>query len=319
MIAALLAGSSLASAAVAQTESQPSDAGEAAANPGAPIVSDRDFEAQLPPIDPALNGPLEPIESFDMPAAPAAEAGQSAPGETIADAPLPDAALTEPLPPIATFDVTTPPPTAGDAEPPPVRYTLAIEGLEAVGLEGRFRELSALEDADGEAANGAMIAARAREDETLAVRLLRSEGYYDAAALATTEQIPEQPGQLRVTLTAVPGQRYAFGAIDLPGAATVPPGLAREALTLEPGKPIVAAEVEGAEANVLLRLPEQGYPFASVGQRDILLDPATALGDYTLPVEPGIRARFGGYTTEGDLAFDAEHVGVLARFDRGEL
>ena len=43
------------------------------------------------------------------------------------------------------------------------------------------------------------------------------------------------------------------------------------------------------------------------------------LGDYTLPLEPGPRARFAGFTTEGDLAFDAEHVGVLARFDRGDL
>ena len=99
----------------------------------------------------------------------------------------------------------------------------------------------------------------------------------------------------------------------------MPPGLAREALKLKSGDPIVAAEVEGAEANVLLRLPEQGYPFAEIGLRDVLLDPETDLGDYTLPITTGPRARFGGYTTEGDLAFDAEHVGVLARFKRGDL
>ena len=34
---------------------------------------------------------------------------------------------------------------------------------------------------------------------------------------------------------------------------------------------------------------------------------------------PGNRARFAGFTTEGDLAFDAKHVGVLSRFKRGEL
>ncbi|HEV2745762.1 MAG TPA: BamA/TamA family outer membrane protein [Allosphingosinicella sp.] len=310
-----MAAGSLASAAAAQT--QPAAAAE---EPGTPLLSDSEFEAQLPPLDPALEAPLEPIESFDMPAVPAGEAGQAAAAEAVPDAPLPDPALTEPLPPLATFDVTPPPPAAEDeAEPPPVRYTLTVEGLEEVGLEGRFRELSALEDADGEAANGAMIAARAREDEALAIRLLRSEGYYDGTAVAATEQIPEQPGRLRVVLTAVPGKRYHFGSIAVAGPETVPPGLARRSLPLETGKPIVAAEVEGGEANLLLRLPEQGYPFAAIGQRDILLDPATALGDYTLPVEPGIRARFGGYTTEGDLAFDAEHVGVLARFERGEL
>jgi translocation and assembly module TamA len=99
----------------------------------------------------------------------------------------------------------------------------------------------------------------------------------------------------------------------------VPPGLAREALPIKTGDPIVAAAVEAGEANVPLRLTQQGYPFPEVGLRDILLDPETDLGDYTLPVQPGPRARFGGYTTEGDLAFDAEHVGVLARFKRGDL
>jgi translocation and assembly module TamA len=164
-----------------------------------------------------------------------------------------------------------------------------------------------------------MISARAKEDELLAVRILRSEGYYDGTAISSIEQLPDQPGHIRVTVTAVPGQRYNFGAIAIAGPETAPPGLAREALPLESGKPIVAAEVEGAEANVRLRLPQQGYPFAEVGLRDILLDPAAHAGDYTLPVEPGPRSRFAGFTTEGKLAFDARHVGVLSRFRRGEL
>ena len=109
-------------------------------------------------------------------------------GELIPDAALPDpeleraAARRSP-----NFDVTTPPPGTDvgddDEKVEPVRYTLVVEGLDEIGLEGRFRDLSALEDADGEATNGAQISARAKEDELLAVRLLRSEGYYDATAL----------------------------------------------------------------------------------------------------------------------------------------
>lgn len=281
-----------------------------------PIIPDDQFEAQLPSLDPALTQPLEPIETFEGP--PPAEGD---PVEVVPDAAIPDPALTEPLPPLSTFDVTTPEATAeaDDADPAPVRYSLVVEGLSEVGLESEFRDLSALEQADGEASNGAMVAARAREDEALAIRLLRSEGYYDGTALAVVEQVPEQAGQLRVVLTAAAGQRYDFGAITVTGPETVPPGLPRSELPLESGEPIVAATVEGAEANLLLRLPEQGYPFTEIGPRDVLLDPATGLGDYTLPVDPGPRARFGGYRTEGDLAFDAEHVGVIARFERGEL
>ncbi len=208
------------------------------------------------------------------------------------------------------------------SEPAPVRYDLVVSGLDEVDLAGRFRDLSALEDARGEAVNGAMIQRRAEEDVALAVRLLRSEGYYDGVATSAIEQLPGaegQPGRLRVTITAAPGQRYRFGDIAVVGPDTTPPGLAREALRLESGAPIVAADVESAEANVLLRLPQQGYPFAELGLRDIELDPQTLLGAYNLPLEPGPRASFRRITVEGTLAFDVEHVGVLSRFRENQL
>ncbi|HEY0111870.1 MAG TPA: BamA/TamA family outer membrane protein [Allosphingosinicella sp.] len=283
-----------------------------------PIVSDSQFEEELPPLDPELNRPLEPIEDLAVDPAPQV----SPEGELIPDAAVPDPALTEPLTPIASFDVTTPPATEGEEDEgkvEPIRYTLVVEGLEEVDLEDRFRDLSALEDADGEATNGAQVSARAREDEVLAVRLLRSEGYYDATALSSIEQLPDQPGQMRVVISTIPGPRYKFGSIKIDGPETEPVGLAREALPLKEGDPIVAINVEAAEANVRLRLPQQGYPFADVGLRDILLDPDTRNGDYTLPLDPGPRSRFAGFTTEGDLAFGAKHVGVLSRFKRGEL
>ncbi|WP_243451096.1 autotransporter assembly complex family protein [Sphingosinicella sp. CPCC 101087] len=281
-----------------------------------PIVPDSAFEEALPPLDPELITPLEPIEGLAPDPAPF----PPVPGP-VGDAPLGDPALSEPLPPLSVTDVE--PADIGEVEdggePAPIRYTLVVEGLEGTDLEGRFRSLSALEDAHGEAVNGAMIAARAEEDEVLLVRLLRSEGYYDAVAASSIETVPENPRALRVVLTASPGYIYRLGEIRIDGPETVPPGLAREALALESGRPIIAAEVEAAEANVLLRLPQQGYPFPEIGLRDILLDPQTQIGDYTLPVTPGPRARFGGFTTEGNLAFDAEHVGVLARFERGDL
>ena len=282
-----------------------------------PIVSDSQFEKELPALDPELGRPLEPIEDFAGP--PPATTPE---GELIPDSAVPDPELERPLTPISEFDVRTPPPGPGeeddDRKIEPVRYTLVVEGLEEIGLEDRFRDLSALEDADGEATNGAQIQSRAKEDELLAVRLLRSEGYYDATALSSIEQLPEQ-GQMRVVVSTVPGPRYLFGKITIDGPQTEPANLAREALPLKTEDPIVAINVEAAEANVRLRLPQQGYPFAEVGLRDILLDPETRRGDYTLPVTPGNRSRFAGFTTEGDLAFGPKHVEVLSRFKRGDL
>ena len=90
-------------------------------------------------------------------------------------------------------------------------------------------------------------------------------------------------------------------------------------MRLEAGAPIVAADVESAEANVLLRLPQRGYPFAELGLRDIELDPETLLGAYALPLETGPRASFRRIRTEGTLAFDIGHVGVLSRFPPDQL
>lgn len=276
-----------------------------AAQPEQPIVPDAEFEAALPQVDGDLNAPLQPLQSFDSPAPPPA-----------------DPALTEPLPPLSAFDVTTPaePVKAEEEEnAATVRYRVAVEGLSEVGLEGRFRSLSALDKGDGQAANGAVVSARAREDERLALTILQSEGYYDAVVTSSVQPAPNEANRVVATISAVPGPRYSLGAIRVTGPETVPPGLAREALKLKSGDPLVAADVEAAEANVRLRLPQQGYPFVEIGRRDVLLDPATHLGDYTLPVDPGARSSFGGFTTEGKPAFDARHVAVLSRFRRGDL
>jgi translocation and assembly module TamA len=269
------------------------------------VVPDAEFEAALPKVGDDPNAPLAPLESFDAPALPP-----------------PDPALGEPLPPLATFDVATPtePAKAETVEnAATVRYRVVVEGLDKVGLEGRFRSLSALDKGDGQAANGAVVAARAREDERLAATILQSEGYYDAVVSSQVAPVPNEQNRVAATISATPGPRYSFGAIAITGPETVPPGIAREALKLKSGDPIVAADVEAGEANVRLRLPQQGYPFVDLGPRDVLLDPATHLGDYTLPVDAGARSSFGGFTTEGKLAFDAKHVAVLSRFKRGDL
>lgn len=290
-----------------------------------PIIPDSQFEQALPPIDAELAAPLSPIEDIDAlpvetPDAQVAQP-QPQPQPTPSAAATPDPALAEPLPSLATFDVEPPQAVAeDDAKPAPaVRYTVVVEGLDKVGLEDEFRGLSALEEGDGKGANGAVIAARAREDEALALRILKSEGYYDAVVTSVVEPVQGQPGRATATISATAGTRYALGAIAIEGPDTVPPGMPRAILALKTGDPIVAAAVEAAEAGISLQLPQRGYPFVSVGARDIELDDADHTGDYTLPVDPGPRSSFGGYRTTGKLAFDARHVGVLARFKRGEL
>ena len=308
--------------------------------------------------DPELMRDIESIEEFERrfaeenaaegpaPADPAAPAGLADPvaadaplglpeladgdrSEEIADAPIRDAELLQPLSPLDEFEVSEVEFAEGasDEEILTVEYGIVVNGLDEpddeteIDLAGTFESLSSLENNDGEVANIAQLAARVEEDSFLLQRILRSEGWYDA--IVTTRIDRSETASNGQPLTAVldvaAGERFTFAEINIEAEPTTPAGLVEENIALRVGEPIIAARVQGAEAQVAIALPQQGYPFVNIGQRDILLDPETSDGVYTLPVDIGPRSRFGGFTTTGEQAFDAEHVGVLARFERGEL
>ncbi|WP_066696031.1 autotransporter assembly complex protein TamA [Sphingobium amiense] len=284
-----------------------------------PILPDDQFDARLPKVEGGDPGaPLPSIDSWMDRQMPQQSSVPTALPPAIE--PAEERELAQPLQPLGS--VTVPDNAALGDDPneklPEIRYATSIEGFGRTGLEDEFRGESALIDGKGRADTAAMVQARADEDEKLAVRLLYSEGYYDATALASLDQTGE--GTLKAVVTVTPGKRYKIGNIVITAAPTVPPTLVRDSLPLRTGDYIVAANVESAEANVGVRLPEKGYPFAKVGQRDILLDPATVTGDYTLPVDVGPRGSFRRIATRGEKqAFGADHMEVIKRYKPGEL
>lgn len=297
-------------AAAAQSRVDPPAVPPPAADP--PIVPDGEFEASMPKIDADLTAPLPPVSAID--ALPPAE-----PARTADPAPVAAEALAEPLSPLDQFRFE--PVEIGDvaSDATVIRYDTVVTGLDGVGLVARFEALSALRAGDGRAANAAQVAARATEDEKLVLRLLQSIGHYDATAVAAIETPPDQPGRVRATITAVPGPRYTIGTILFDAPPVTPPGLIADNFGLRIGDPVDAERVQAAEAGISVLLPRRGYPFAQVGQRDILLDEETLKAAYTLPVDPGPRGSFGGFRTEGDGVFRTDHIATLSRFEAGTL
>jgi translocation and assembly module TamA len=313
-----------------------------------PIISDEEFDASIPPID--TDGSIGTVEAWEADAdrragaatPPARDSNlENALDQSSADGlpppPPVDPDLDRPLVPLESFDVEAFDESqyteAAQEAAPSVRYQYRIDGLDRLSQSGPvppatpddimplFRELSSLGKGRGSAANGAMINARLEEDQKLIVDLLSSQGYFDATVRGSVEP-PAQGSNdpITVVLDVTPGTRYRLGDVRFDGPTGEPQGLITSVFSPRMGDPIIAERILGAEANIAVTLPENGYPFVNLGQRDILLDAETGAGDYTLPVSPGPRSSFGNIIVEGENpVFEPDHIRKIARFRKGEL
>jgi len=264
--------------------------------------------------------------------------------------PPPDAAELDPsapLDPMPDLGVAWPDLKASDTAPPPqpaatttatkkkarakdelatdgtgdMRYAWQIEGLATFGgaeeLLHAFRQQSTLEAERKKPANAAQIGRRANADADLLTELLRSQGYYDANVDERTEKAGSE---LRVVLTADPGQQYRFASVELPGldAAGDDAASLRANFGVQPGDPVIAADVIAGGVALTRALGEQGFASAKIGDQDIEVNHQTHLATLTLPVNPGPVARFGSIHVSGRPAFSAHHLGIIARFKRGD-
>lgn len=247
------------------------------------------------------------------------------------DIPLPDVPEidpSQPLTPLPGLEVEFPnagerpdgvrPPGQRDADRVDLRYDVELKGLAEVGLNGRFGELSALENGDA-LNNLAQLNRRAREDAALIDQLLRAKGYYGARIDTAITPAEAEAGRAKVTLTVDPGQRYSFDSIEVATPPSAPRDLIRDTLGLKVGDPVDATDIIAAEDRVRVRLPELGYPFATVGDREIAIDHETQSGSYRLPVVAGQQARIGEVRVEGDALVSVRHVERLSRFKSGEI
>ena len=224
---------------------------------------------------------------------------------------------------------TVPPPAATPAKrtatvdnaSSEIRYTIQINGLEAIGesdgLIAAFRKQSALEADRKKPANAAQVGRRSEADAELLAELLRSQGYYDAMV---EPRIGGSGSQLVVIFDADAGQQYRFASVELPGldAAGADSASLRAAFAVKEGDPVIAADVIAAGLALTHSLGEEGFASAKIGEQDIVVNHQTHLATLRLPVDPGPVARFGVIRVSGKPPFSAHHVAIIARFRAGD-
>ncbi|WP_299646953.1 autotransporter assembly complex family protein [Sphingomonas bacterium] len=207
--------------------------------------------------------------------------------------------------------------TNADAER---RYAWRLEGIDGVAsavLRQRFDELSALNANDGDPANAAQLDRRAREDAALLTTLLRAEGYYDARVLTRIESGPRP----LVVLEAAAGALYRFTGVTLAGveaAGARAPDL-RQQFGVAAADPVNADAIVAGEARLRETLGRAGFPFATVGESEIVVDRAAGTATLAIDVSPGGARRFGRITANpNNGVFGADHIAEIARFSPGQ-
>jgi translocation and assembly module TamA len=202
------------------------------------------------------------------------------------------------------------------------RYKVVLEGVEALSatpVRERFETLSALKAGEKSAANSAQIQRRIRQDSAMLDTVLRASGHYDAQIDSEVENAAD--GALTVKMIVTAGPLYRFESVQISGLDKA--GEQKDAfnaiLGVEAQDAVDADDLTGGADALERTMRQSGYPFATVGEPDVLLDHETRAATLTLDIDPGGKRNFGAILVAGEKPpFGAEHVQDIARFRTGE-
>lgn len=208
-------------------------------------------------------------------------------------------------------------------------HTLDI-AINVTGDDATGKELKALvEDSEkGQGAtDGAGALQRARTHVRRLTLALRSKGYYgssivatiagrpvdDSATLDALEALPPDQ-KLSVAVTVDTGPMFRMARIDIQGA----PDIERKSLRLAPGDPADAAQILGAEEDVLAHLRKRGHALAAAGKREAVVDHARKEVDVVYVFAPGPKAKMGPVSFGGSESVDMVFLQRRVPFKQGE-
>lgn len=174
---------------------------------------------------------------------------------------------------------------------------------------------------DREPDSEAALRSRAAADRDRLNEVARSFGYYDDT-IDIRIDVTARPA--KVTVTVAPGPRYILAKVAVIGAGGIPlpaasPGIAPADIGLEIGQPAAAAPVADANGKIERAFQKNGFPFARIVQRKVVVDHGSHQMEVTYEVDPGIRARFGPTVIDGLEALDPAYVRRRLHWVPGDL
>ncbi len=145
-----------------------------------------------------------------------------------------------------------------------------------------------------------LLEAIARDDARKMKQALRAEGYYDASVKV---EIADRDHSPRLYFKVTTGPLFQISSVrientgsPLPNDVVLPAG---GEIGLPPGEPGSAGHIFSAQAALLRRLLDQGFPAARVADREVVVDHSDRTVSVTFRVDPGARAAFGQTVFDG--------------------
>ena len=191
-------------------------------------------------------------------------------------------------------------------------YTVSIHlhGDKSAALKGLLRSVStAAADVKRPPPTVTLLGAIAEFDIKKMEKVLRAESFY---AGTVKFNFKEKEDPLRLIFSVTTGKPFLLNDItidisgpSLPEDVTSPD---QEETGLRKGAPGTSASIIAGGERLLAHIRKQGYPFAKMADRRVVVDYATKTIDVTFTVSPEERAVFGKTTIEGLEDVDEEFV-----------
>ena len=215
-----------------------------------------------------------------------------------------------------------PPAYGGEpGESAPVVYSVSIRGIDDSGLIELLRSVSDSVDRTGSPPpTRLLLEDMARDDTGKMGKVLRARGFYSGTV---TSRIEEKGDRYVVLFLVTTGAPFSLRRIEIRPAEGSPetniklPSPAE--IGLQEGQTGTAESIIAAGEKLLSLLRDQGYPFAKINDRKVIVDYATRTMEVIYPVDPGGRMVFGKSHISGLVNVDEEYVLNLITWKEGEV
>jgi translocation and assembly module TamA len=200
-----------------------------------------------------------------------------------------------------------------------VPYEVRVEGVEDDDLNNTLRAVSNIVSLqETPPATVSLLRRRAENDIPRLTQALASQGYY---ASEVSAEMDEEREPVLVTFRIVPGPLYPLESVTIETVDQKPVPMKEvpspEDMGLTSGEPARARQIINAQDAIIRAVRNEGFPFAEVADRRVVVDHSVRRVRVTYIVNPGPRARFGPVSIAGMETVEEDFIRSQLQWEQG--